>query len=331
MHLRHKSSAGFTVLELAVVIVVVAILAVLTIVGYGAIRQRAITAAIESDLNQAKKSLHTWRLTRQPGQGSYPTNLAQIPDIAASSGNVFTYRYFSTTNEFCLQATNANINVTKHVTNSDEEILDNACGVTANMTSQWKLNGNGTDTTGAINGTLESLTSATGQGGTANTAYTFNGTSSGISVSTSNLLTPTPAATYSFWVKPANWTSATASAFIAKRSGSGLFILYLNGTATLNVDVGTSTNRWNTGYAPPIGTWTLITITIEPNLRKLYVNGNFQSQSTATTATMTSAATMTIGREASVYRFAGDMDDIRIFNRAVTAAEAATLFQYGAD
>jgi len=72
----HKSRSGFTIVELLIVIVVIAILATISVVAYSGIRDRADAAAVASDLKAAKK--HFYSIKPQVGQqhgGMKPTIL----------------------------------------------------------------------------------------------------------------------------------------------------------------------------------------------------------------------------------------------------------------
>jgi hypothetical protein len=67
----------------------------------------------------------------------------------------------------------------------------------------WKMDGNAKDSSSGNNhGTVVGGTLTTDRKGQANSAYSFNGTTDRISVSSSAVLNPTGAVTVEFWVRP---------------------------------------------------------------------------------------------------------------------------------
>ena len=64
-----KSRSGFTIVELLIVIVVIAILAAISIVAYTGIQNRARASAIISDLKATEKALNAYKVTT--GAGSW--------------------------------------------------------------------------------------------------------------------------------------------------------------------------------------------------------------------------------------------------------------------
>lgn len=58
--LMHRNTKGFTLVELLIVIVVIAILAAISIVAYNGIQDRARKAAQQAALTQTEKSIMTW-------------------------------------------------------------------------------------------------------------------------------------------------------------------------------------------------------------------------------------------------------------------------------
>lgn len=71
---KHKLSQGFTIVELLVVVVVIAILASITVVSYNGIVQRATQSTLQSALRQASDSIKIYRID----SGSYPGALSSL-------------------------------------------------------------------------------------------------------------------------------------------------------------------------------------------------------------------------------------------------------------
>lgn len=94
---------GFTIVELLVVIVVIAILATITVVAYNGIQQRSAQAAAQSGANQAAKKVQTYLSTEN---GMYPESL----DVAGVSAGSITEFQYSVDNEsvektYCITST----------------------------------------------------------------------------------------------------------------------------------------------------------------------------------------------------------------------------------
>ena len=70
-------SRGFTIVELLIVIVVIAILAAISIIAYNGIQERANNGVVEADLANIAKKIETWKIANN---GVYPTN-AQLNDV----------------------------------------------------------------------------------------------------------------------------------------------------------------------------------------------------------------------------------------------------------
>lgn len=98
VHIRKpydKHQTGFTIVELLIVIVVIAILAAITIVAFNGIQDRAVSTTLQSDLNNASKKLKLYYVD----YGTYPTSIDSVtycptpPDtnycLQASSGVTF--------------------------------------------------------------------------------------------------------------------------------------------------------------------------------------------------------------------------------------------------
>ncbi len=99
-----KQNKGFTIVELLIVIVVIAILAAITIVAYNGIQNRAKTSAVQTSVSQASKKI---QVSAVQNSDQYPANLA-----AAGVSDTDSVRYlYSSDNDasprlYCVTAIN---------------------------------------------------------------------------------------------------------------------------------------------------------------------------------------------------------------------------------
>lgn len=98
---------GFTIVELLIVIVVIAILAAITIVAYNGIQQRARTSSVTTTLNQYAKKI---ALSQVDNSGQYPAALA---DIGLADTDTVAFQYTSDNSvspaTYCLTATSGTL------------------------------------------------------------------------------------------------------------------------------------------------------------------------------------------------------------------------------
>jgi len=99
-----RAVSGFTIVELLIVIVVIAVLAAITIVAFNGVKDRAISASLKSDLNAASKAME---LAKVDGADSYPSSLPA--SVKVSSGNVLQMTAVTdSSKQYCLNAYGAN-------------------------------------------------------------------------------------------------------------------------------------------------------------------------------------------------------------------------------
>lgn len=85
-----KLNQGFTIVELLIVVVVIAILATITIIAYNGITTRTRQSMMQSDLQQTSKLIENYKTTN----GSYPSVLGALNDgrgVKASNGAQYAY------------------------------------------------------------------------------------------------------------------------------------------------------------------------------------------------------------------------------------------------
>lgn len=100
-----KSTSGFTIVELLIVIVVIGILAAITIVAYNGIQNRAYDTTVQSDLSAIAKKI----TTESADTGAYPMPTAAMNIKISKSAYQITqnnlyYCRNTATNEFALAA-----------------------------------------------------------------------------------------------------------------------------------------------------------------------------------------------------------------------------------
>lgn len=107
MWLRNKQT-GFTIVELLIVIVVIAILAAITIVAYTGVQNRAYDTTVQSDLATFAKKMELIKVD----DGTYPNSLTAAMSFSFSKsaymsdnqGYTLRYCYNSSTDSYVLMA-----------------------------------------------------------------------------------------------------------------------------------------------------------------------------------------------------------------------------------
>lgn len=92
---------GFTVVELLIVIVVIAVLAAITTVGYRGIQQRASISTMSSDLQKAAKAFELYKVDND----SYPTTM---PAGTVTSANIILSATSTSSTNYCINAYHQN-------------------------------------------------------------------------------------------------------------------------------------------------------------------------------------------------------------------------------
>jgi PKD repeat protein len=180
-----------------------------------------------------------------------------------------------------------------------------------------------TDASGnANNGTISGATRvAAGRFGR---ALKFNGKSDWVTVDHSASLNLTKGMTLEAWVYP---TASTTSATILMKeaSGNATYRIYSNflgkGPASI-INVGGAAKTLSGGPTLPVNTWSHVASTYDGSTQKLYVNGALVGSSRQTGSIDVSTGKLRIGGNSIWgYYFAGYIDEVRIYNRALSAAE----------
>ena len=326
--LHGQKKSGFTIVELLIVVVVIAILAAITIVAYNGIRQRADESSLKSELSQAVKKIESVKVLS--GTETYPSSqtAAGLPD---SRIGALSYFYSAIDNSYCVQLIKGSL--TYYSNNDSRNPTEGSCAA-SNLVGWWKLNGDSIDSSGkGNNGIPAGITQAVGENGQSNGAYgfTFDANSS-VTIPSSTSIN-TDLQTFSIWVNPIDWLSPTASVLMSKRDADqkGFFMAYIVASNTLAFDCGSTSQRWATGYIPPVATWTHIAFTCSLDGTVIfYLNGVKQGTRTGVNrSTISTPAQLRIGRDSNDslrYNLNGSLDDARLYNRVLNDSEIQLLY-----
>jgi len=224
--------------------------------------------------------------------------------------------------------------------------------LTNGLVAYYPFNGNAADESGTgNNGTVIGAQLATDRFGKPSAAYSFNGTNQYISIADSPSLNPPSAISLSAWIKPTEprGQGGIVSKFASAENGTvGQWEMTAQMVSTpsgvqeaFTTDVGFNGDPFNghglrVDYVTPQvdGLWHHLMMTYNGSVLLLWRDGKVVASASGGDGTlMVYAQAVDIGRffhghMGSASHFAGLIDDIRIYNRALSAAEAAALYAF---
>ncbi|HEX5474874.1 MAG TPA: N,N-dimethylformamidase beta subunit family domain-containing protein [Vicinamibacterales bacterium] len=188
--------------------------------------------------------------------------------------------------------------------------FDEGAGTT---TADQSGNGN----TGTLANTTWTSTGKFGQ------ALAFNGSNAWVTVQDSASLDLTTGMTLEAWVNPTVQSSWRAA--LLKETASGLaYALYSSNSSrpALYLNTGGSDAGLSGIASLPLNAWSHLAATYDGSTMRLYVNGTQVSSTSKTGAMRTSTNPLRIGGDAPWGEFfAGQIDEVRVYNRALQASE----------
>lgn len=217
--------------------------------------------------------------------------------------------------------------------------------ITNGLVAKYSFNGgNANDEIGTNHGLVNNATLSTDRFGNANKSYTFNGSTSSISLGTSSVIHPT-VGSISLW---ANITGLSNSGtgynynpiFVMKNTGGAssyfegcaLYARITDGRgAVVATDYSTITERYFFTANPMTpNAWTHYVVTYGNDSLALYINGQLENKIyKGFASTFSTLDPFLLGNSdvASNNRyFTGSIDDVAIYNRVLSAAEVNALF-----
>jgi concanavalin A-like lectin/glucanase superfamily protein len=180
----------------------------------------------------------------------------------------------------------------------------------------------GKGNTGTITGATRTTTGKFGG------ALTFSGTGKWVTIPDSTSLHLTTGLTIEGWMNPTANGAGSWRAMAVKETTGGLsWALYPFGDNGFpSAHAFTSSELWAVGTTKPaLNTWTHVAATYDGTTIRLYLNGVQNATRAQTGALVASTQPLRLGGDAIWSEwFQGTLDEIRVYNRALSASEIQT-------
>ncbi|RWZ78185.1 MAG: LamG domain-containing protein [Candidatus Microsaccharimonas sossegonensis] len=338
--------AGFTIVELLIVIIVIGILVAISVVAYNGVQRGARDKSIISDIDGIAGELTRYATNNNGVYGSAvawysPSGSNANISFTPSAGNKIDV--VTNTNDYCIRGYSSGstyTSISKAYTKGSSAYACSmlfasvAAGGTGGMTTgAWLLNSDAIDASGAgKNGTITGATSTTGGSGLANGAYAFNG--NGQFIQTPAVHSP-GAGTMSVWFRssgvqpasPGSWYIAS----VPQSSDNSRIYLSLNSSGTIvSARIGTGTIVGTSTISP--GSWYNLVVSWSGTTAKFYVNGSDVTSTSTFNGLSSTGANMYLGCLSSVGSecVSGSIDDVRVYNTALSSSDVSTIYSAGA-
>ncbi len=281
--------------------------------------------------------------------GTGATTISQNPGSSTMNGVIDDVRIYNRvlSSAEILQLYNAH----QTALNTSSVNLQNGTSLASGLVGLWTFDGADIGTSfldrsgNGFNGYLVGTNNATSSRktiGKMGQAFSFGGLSTGgINLGSSNSLDPTRF-TIAAWVKantPQTYNTgviySNARDFTGSYNGTVLEVSSGNGgKLLLDIDNAGTIIGYNSNSSIATSTWTHVIATYDGSNVKFYINGVLDKTSVATMdpgvpATFNSYIGSMGYQNGTVYTFDGKLDDVRLYNRAITASEAQQLYLMG--
>lgn len=202
-------------------------------------------------------------------------------------------------------------------------------GVANDLVADYKLNGNGKDDSQFANHATGNAKPATSRFGLGSNAVGFTGTDSLVAANSSALQTNNT--TISFWVK-VNQLPAQGEVYLLSNGGwqeRWKISLPSHGKPVFTTNSTAGIKDMDTDSVPlPVGAWRHVAVVHDGTSNKIFINGLLKKSISDTGALKKTGQPFGIGYNPidGGGNFIGEMDDLRVYNKALTDAEIATLY-----
>ena len=265
-------------------------------------------------------------VVRSPDQTSYASNtivmLTNTPSpgwgFSGWSGNAS-----GTANSLSVTMTN-NKTITANFTNAS------GCVLPSGLVGWWPGAGNANDIIGTNNGTLQNGTMfAAGKVGQ---AFSFDGTNDFVEVPSSAGLSITGPITVEAWIqRSATTPQSIVEKYGTNQGGYGLRVMSNGRLQFFTIGDNETSDAVTGGSTLFVGTWYHVAGVWDGTALRVYVNGGLNVISSSTLSPGAGSSSLKIGARGhdAGTPFAGLIDEVAVFNRALTAAEIQAIYNAG--
>ena len=295
---------------------------------------------VKSDVHLiAKFTANMYALTLSAGNGGritmgasgdYKTG-SMIPLTATPNSNYRFVNWTSSEGGYFKDATSAT--TTFAMAGNDVTVTANfeLVSPSSSLAGQWSFDeGTGTkigDTSGNNNnGTIAGATWVNGKVGK---ALSFDGVNDYVEIPYNSILNPKKALTIEAWINPC---STAADQRILSKSpypnNDYSMIRASNNRVLVSMKInGTVQSIYSPANSVPVGTWTHVAGTYDGTRMRLYINGAQVNSFAVCGEIGAHAEPLMIGKNVTSAYFKGMVDEVSIYNKALTAAEVLSRYQ----
>jgi hypothetical protein len=198
--------------------------------------------------------------------------------------------------------------------------------INSGLVANFPFSGNAKDESGfGNNGTVNGATLTADRVGQPNSAYHFDGVDDYIRTADSPSLNLTGNLSIAAWIRPTRASFGVPIIFsnmleVSPHDGYQLRFASGGGVRFMSGDISLFGSK-----VVPLNTWTHVAATLSGATARIYINGVLDVSGTVGVPTSSSVA-QTIGASYSpFYFFQGEMDEVRIYNRALANTEVQAL------
>lgn len=197
----------------------------------------------------------------------------------------------------------------------------NAQDIQNGLVAYWPLDGNALDASGNVkNGSISGVVLASDRFNEPLNAYSFDGIDDRIYFGDITLTD----ASYSFWINPSALTAANGGHMDIIESYHYWSRIYLNnGNIAIELDVNGQEIQFDQTLIEA-NKWQHIVLTRTGGTAKFYFNGVLVE--TKTNQSLTTLKVDKLGRADDYRAYKGSMDEVRIYNREISAEEVSILY-----